>query len=519
MNRRDPLIVSRSDTRRNPRMSVRLSAALTLLTALLVSACSGPAVVTADDKPITGTTVLTEVNRDWPMYGGTPSRNMVNTRAKNIPTTWGTKSGGANVKWVTPVSDKGYVPPAVAGGQIYVATSNHKPRDPKVKGEKAVLMCFKEATGEFLWQIATDMPPTAHNGATGKDDGLFSTPVVEGDRLYYVTPAAEVICADTKDGKVVWRLDMMKELKVSPFFVTFCSPLIAGDLVFAVTGNGRNGDELEKPAPEPKAPSFVAVNKKTGKLAWSDNSPGEKIMEGQWASPVYAEVKGQGQVIFPGGDGWLYAFEPATGKPVWKFDCNPKGAEFKPGGKGKANYLMAPTVAGDKLYTSVGQQPDNDPGYGQLWCVDITKTGDVSAELAKGKANPNSGVVWQYSGDAPKGADRDWIVGRSISGWAVHDGLAYVSDMEGFLYCFDALTGKEIWEHDTKAAIWASPLWVDGKVYLADASGYVHVFAHGKEKKLLAKVEMDEAIKASPVVANGVLYLMTEKRLYAIAGK
>ncbi len=454
---------------------------------------------------------------DWPMYGGTPARNMVNADAKGVPTEWGSKAGGKNVKWVADLGDRGYLPPAVAGGKVYVATNNHKPRDPNAKGDKAVLMCFNEADGKFLWQIVHDMPPE-EVVTQAKPEGLLSTPTVEGDRLYYVTPAAEVVCAST-DGKVVWRLDLMKEYKVYPHYVAFCSPLVVGDLVYVVTGNGRPGGESDKPLPEPKAPSFVAVNKKTGKVAWQDSSPGEKIMEGQWASPAYAEVNGKGQVIFPGGDGWLYAFEPADGKLIWKFDCNPKGSEFRIDSRGTRNYLLAPVVHENRVYTVVGQQPDNGAGVGHLWCVDITRTGDVSEELAKGTPNPNSGLVWHYGGAAAKGAARDYTFGRSISACAVHDGLVYAAEYDGFLHCLDAKTGKQYWEEDLKGNVWASPLWADGKVYMPDDAGIVHVFEHGKEKKVVGTVDMEAGVKAAPVVANGVLYVVTDKRLFAIAAK
>jgi outer membrane protein assembly factor BamB len=494
-------------------MHSRLPLVLIVFAPLLIVACHPePSAVTAEEKPA-------KAGGDWPMFGGTPARNMVNTAAKGLPTEWGAKAGGPNVKWVAEVGKDGgrYVPPAVAGGQVYVATNNSKPRDPNVKGDKAVLMCFRESDGQFLWQIAHDLgePLIA---ATGRSEGLMSTPAVEGNRLYYVTPAAVVVYADTK-GNVVWTLDMMKELKVSPCAAAFCSPLVAGDLVFVVTGNGKEYSALDKPVPEPKAPSFVAVRKKDGSVAWSDNSPGENIMDGTWTSPAYAEVNGKGQVIFPGGDGWLYAFEPKEGKLIWKFDCNPKGSVFKTDSKGTRNYLMAPAVHGNRLYTAVGQQPDHGPGVGHLWCVDITKTGDLSEELEKGKPNPNSGVVWHYGGAAPKGADRDYLFGRSISTPAIHDGLVYAAELDGFLHCLDTGTGKELWQEDLKGAVWASPLCADGKVYVPDDGGNVHVFAQGKEKKLLNKIDMEDGIKAAPVVANGVLYLLTEKHLFAIAGK
>jgi outer membrane protein assembly factor BamB len=507
-------------------MYSRLLPTLIPLAALFVGACNGPpaepveekssAKAPAEDRP---PPKAAEATRDWPMFGGTPSRNMVNAAAKGVPTDWGTKVGGKNLKWVAEVGSPGghYLPPAVAGGQVYFPTNNGKPRDPRVKGHKAVLMCLRESDGQFLWQIAHDLPDTLVM-AGGKGEGLLSTPVVQGDRLYYVTPGAEVVCADTK-GKVVWTLDMRKELKVSPDAAAFCSPLVAGDLVFVVTGNGKDFGAPAAPVPEPKAPSFVAVNKKDGKVAWSDNSPGENVMEGSWASPVYAEVNGKGQVIFPGGDGWLYAFEPKEGKLVWKFDCNPKGSVFQTGTRGTRSYLLAPVVHEGRLYTAVGQQPDNGPGIGHLWCVDITKTGDLSEELEKGKPNPDKGVVWHYGGDAPKGDPRDYVFGRSISTCAVHDGLVYAAEYDGFLHCLDARTGKHYWDEDVKANIWASPLWVDGKVYLPDDSGNVSIFEHGKEKKLVGKVDMESGVKAVPVVANGVLYIATDKRLFAITGK
>jgi outer membrane protein assembly factor BamB len=498
-------------------MYLRLLPALTLLAAFSAAACDGPVVVTAEEK-LAATGAPVAASGDWPMYGGTPTRNMVNTVAKGIPTEWEPKKGGKNIKWVAEIAAQGgrYVPPAVAGGQVYIATNNSKGRKGEEKSPKAVLMCFREADGEFLWQIAHDLPDALLT-AGGREEGLMSTPALDGDRLYFVTPGAAVVCADTK-GKVVWTRDLVKDLKVAPCASAFGSPLVVGDLVYAVTGNGKEYGALDKPVPEPKAPSFVAINKKTGEVAWSDNSPGGNIMEGTWTSPLYAEVNGQGQVIFPGGDGWLYAFEPKTGKAVWKFDCNPKGTEFRTDSRGTRNYLMSPAAHGNRLYTAVGQQPDNGQGIGHLWCVDITKTGDLSEELEKGKPNPNSGLVWQY-GREMKADARDYTFGRSISGFAVHDGLLYTAELDGFVHCLDANTGKEYWQEDLKANVWASPLWVDGKIYMADDTGNVSIFEHGKEKKLVNKVDMESGIKATPVVANGVLYLVTDKRLFAIAGK
>src|SRR5262249_19283652 len=147
------------------------------------------------------------------------------------------------------------------------------------------------------------------------EEGICSTSIVEGKRIYYVSNRCEVVCADTEgfldgtndgvqdekykgptDADIIWHLDMIKTLSAFPHNLATCSPLIVGDTIFVVTSNGVDEDHINIPNPE--AASFLALNKKTGEVLWKDNSPGEKIMHGQWSNPVYAEVNGTPQVIF-----------------------------------------------------------------------------------------------------------------------------------------------------------------------------------------------------------------------------
>lgn len=457
------------------------------------------------------------------MFGGTPSRNLVNTVEKNMPIEWEVKKGKQkNVKWLATLGKTTYGGPLVAGGKVYVGTNNDNPRDPKVKGDKGIVMCFDAATGKFLWQAVHDKLPNPDENDWPKQ-GIASTPAVEGDRLYYVSNRCELVCASTHDGKPLWRLNMIKELGVWPHQLAVCSPLIAGDLVFVVTGNGITLHPKPR-VPAPKAPSFIAVNKNTGKLVWKDSSPGENIMEGQWSNPAYGEVEGKPQVIFPGGDGWLYSFEPKTGKLIWKFDCNPKSStEFKVGGGGNRNYPVAtPVFYQNKVYVSVGRPPDDGADEGHLWCIDATKTGDISAEVkidGKIQANKNSGVVWHFGGPAPEGSPRSYVFGRTLCACAIHDGLLYIAELDGFVYCLDANTGQKHWEYDFKSSIWGSLYWVDGKLYVGDLNSNVHIFAHGKDMKLLSTIEVNRPVRCPLAAADGVLYLMTDSELIAIASK
>jgi outer membrane protein assembly factor BamB len=510
---------------------------------LLAAACARPQASEAEkvsapegNKAPEKAPAAPTAGRSWPMFGGTVYRNMANTVEKGLPPTFAVEKGKEkNVKWAVPLGGTAYGGPVVAGGKIFVGTNNNHPIDPKVKGDKGILLCLRESDGTLLWMAVHDKLPNPETNDAAQQ-GLLSTPVVEGDRLYYVSNRCELVCADvegdpaTKRAKFVWKLDMIGELGVFPNQASNCSPLVVGDLVFAVTSNGIQIPDFNLPAP--KAPSFIAVDKKTGKVVWKDDSPGDKIMDGQWSNPVAAEVNGQWQVIFPGGDGWLYAFEAKTGKKLWKFDCNPKGTTFKPGGRGNKSYIVAtPVVHDNKLYIAVGDQPDDGPGVGHLWCIDITKK-PAKEDLDLSPVNNNfdpaadvnkdSGLVWHYGGPVvpkPKDNGRDVVFGRTLSTVAVHDGLVYASELTGFLHCLDARTGKKYWEFDLSDNTWSSPFYVDGRVYMGTDSGNLFVFPHGKELKKPEKIDVEQPLKVPPVAVNGVLYVNNGAMLYAIAAK
>jgi outer membrane protein assembly factor BamB len=253
-------------------------------------------------------------------------------------------------------------------------------------------------------------------------------------------------------------------------------------------------------------------------------------MHGQWSNPVYAVANGKPQVIYPGGDGWLRGFDPATGKLLWKVDCNPKNSVYKLGGKGtRSDFLATPVVYDNKVYVGVGQDPEHDEGVGHFWCIDITKE-PVRSDRDLSPLNDNfdphapvnkdSALVWHFGGPGdPKKIGRNYYFGRTMSTCAIHDGLVYIAELAGYLHCLDAETGQKYWEHNMNAATWSSPYWVDGKIYMGNDDGKVLIFQHGKEKKLLGEVEMEGKVRATPVAANGVLYVMTENKLFALAKK
>jgi outer membrane protein assembly factor BamB len=447
-------------------------------------------------------------SQDWPMWGGTPQRNM-SSPAKNLASTWDIQTD-KNIKWKASIGTTSYGNPVISGGKVFLGTNNDNPKNPEITGDKGVLMCFRESDGKFLWQAVSDK---LQSGYDWPDQGVCSSPAVDGTRLYYVSNRAELICLDTEgfmDGKnngpfedeafrgstdadIIWKLDMMKELGVSQHNMANSSPVVWGDLVFVETSNGQ--DENHEKVTSPEAPSFIAVNKNTGKVAWQDNSPGDRILHGQWSSPALGEVGGVIQAFFPGGDGWLYSFDARTGQKLWSFDLNPKNAVYPK----TRNYVIAtPVFYSGRVFLAVGQDPENGEGIGHMYCIDPTKRGDVTG----------SGLIWQYDG-----------IRRSISTAAIADDLVYISDFSGFLHCLDIHSGKPYWTYDALAAVWGSPLVADGKVYLGDEDGDVAVLQAGKELKIISEIPMDSAVYSTPVAANGVLYIMSRHELFAISNQ
>jgi outer membrane protein assembly factor BamB len=447
----------------------------------------------------------------WPMWGGTPDRNQV-SNMKNVPAEWDVKTK-KNIKWVAELGSQSYGNPVVAGGMVFVGTNNELLRDPKQAGDRGVLMAFRESDGQFLWQH-THPKLEAGRANDWPFQGVASSPLVEGEHLYYVSNRGVVHALDIQgfrdnnendgpfkdekltgqnDADIIWTFDMIEEVGSYPHNLSNSSPVIAGDLIFLSTSNGQ--DESHVHIPSPRAPSVIALNKNTGTLVWEDNSVEDRILHGQWSTPSVGTIGGVLQVVSAQGDGWVRGYEAQTGKKLWEFDTNPKGSVWP---RTRNELIATPVIYQDVVYIANGQDPEHGEGVGHMYAIDGTKRGDIT----------KSGQIWHFD-----------KIRRSISTAAIADGLLYVSDFSGYLHCLDVKTGQEYWNHDLLAAVWASPFLIDGKVYLGDEDGDMVVLAHSKEKKVLAEMNMGSAVYGTIVPANGVLFINNRSQLFAIASK
>ncbi len=497
--------------------------------------------------------------KDWPQWGGSPERN--NTPVdQSVPTEWDVNDG-TNIAWSAALGSETYGNPVVANGKVYVGTNNgagYLTRYPS-NVDLGVLLCFDEKDGKFLWQHSSEKLPTGrvHDWP---NQGICCAPLVDGNRLWYVTSRGEVCCLDTEgfrdkenngpfkqeafeseeEADIIWKLDMMKQLGVSQHNMCACSVTCVGDKLFVNTSNGV--DESHVTIPKERAPSFICLNRDTGEVLWTDNSPGPNILHGQWSSPSYGVFNGQAQVLFGGGDGWLYSFDPegenGKGKLLWKFDCNPKDSIYLLNRATRNHLIGTPVVYDGLVYIAVGEDPEHGEGGGHLWCIDPNKRGDVSptivynsnepnkpvahrriqALIAKNgdfeRDNPNSAAVWHYVGNDPKTFEQ--TMHRTCGTVAIKNDLLFLADFSGIIHCVDIKTGKALWTQDMLAASWASALIVGDKVYYSDEDGDILVFELSNEFKQVSEVNVGSAVYTTPIAANDTLYIANRNRLYAI---
>ncbi|MHC4169386.1 MAG: outer membrane protein assembly factor BamB family protein [Planctomycetota bacterium] len=449
--------------------------------------------------------------------------------------------------WEIQLGTHQYTIPRIDGERMFIGINDRGLKHPALyRTGGGIMMCLERASGRMIWQLVI---PRYMEGAKAPfhfnhwQCGVCSRPALDGKRLYIVGPRGDVLCLDRNgqtdgndgpfvdeieymgvrrnpdyrlsqtDGDIIWQFDMIKEVSTVPHDVCGSTPLLHGDHLYVSTSNGQ--DDKHKYVVNPLAPTLIVLDKNTGRLLAADGELiGRRMFHGNWSSPVAARIKGREMILFGGGDGILYAFEPLgsmgggdgtpTLKKLWQHDCNPpdyrrrNGQDVPYGGWkrkspiGPSEINATPIVRGNRIYVSIGQSPIHGPGRGMLSCVDGA-TGQK---------------IWE---------SRE--VGRTLSDVAIDDDLLYISDFSGRLHCFDADTGELYWQHELGAGVWcASPVVVNGKVYISTERSRFWVFRAGREKQVLAESRV-RSIAITPAIQGGVFYLPTQNRLFALKMK
>ena len=518
-------------------------------------------VITSCAAVVLGVCSACVIAEDWPTWGNGQTRNMCSD-ATGFPVTF--KAGSSrrdgkgvdmstteNVKWAVELGSHTYGNPTISGGKVIVGTNDAALSGSRLKRTRGgMVLCLDEKTGKRLWQLVVPKFVTK-NKAFNFDHlnlGICTAATIEGNRAYMVTSRGEAICLDMNaladgndgpfkdegqfmagigkkpvkldpkiDADIIWHYDMVKELPVWPQDASSSVVLIHGDLVYMGTANAVDKSHVKVPFPD--APSLIVLDKKTGRLvARDDEKIGRRMLHGQWSSPMLCTVGGKDLIVYGGGDALCYAFEPvkpradgkvAILKKVWACDVVPPDYRVKDGkkvpyqkkhykfdakywGVGPAEIIATPVFYKGRIYVDIGQDPWHGRGDGALTCIDA----------ASGK------VAWQTKD-----------VNRSLATVSIVDDLLYVADYSGRVFCFDAMTGKQYWKYETTEPMWSSTFVVDGRVYIGTDERHLWVFKAGKKLEVVGKTRLRAKMATTPVVANGVMFVASDRYLYALENK
>jgi len=479
------------------------------------------------------------VAEDRPQWGERFTRNMVSAE-RGLPVSFDPKTG-ENIRWTARLGSDTHSTPVIADGRVYLGTNNRVPRDPRHEGDRGVLLCLDERTGELNWQLVAPKITTSKFW-DWPFMGICSPATVVDGLVYIVTNRGEVACLDPKgmadgnqgpyldearhqtptgqeavavgptDADILWLFDMVGTLKVRQHDSAYASILAHGPFLYVNTSNGVGDTHREIESPD--APSLIVLERATGRLvAVDDEHIGPRIFHCTWSAPSVFREGDRETIVFGGGDGVVYGFEPVGSVPsagevrklrkLWQYDGDPNGPKSQVHRfttnrrESPSNIKGLPVIHGGRVHVAMG---------GDLWWGKNEAWLKVFEPPAAAGGTPRE--IWSYP-----------LVQHVMSSPVVHDGMVFIADTGKRLHCVDAATGAGIWTHDVKGESWATPLVADGKVYFATRRGEFLTFTASREKRLLAEVSLGAGVSATPVAANGTLYVATMTHLYAVSAR
>ena len=412
---------------------------------------------------------------EWPQWRGPSGLGHASPNAQ-VPVRWDNEK---NVRWKTPTDGRGWSSPIVVGKQIWLTTAIEIPAkeedvERRLKsntgGQPLTLLdqvelralCIDRDSGQLLHELplmTVREPQWVHK----LNSYASPTPVYAAGKLYCHFGTFGTACIDTGSATVDW---VHQELQVMHENGPGGSPILVDDLVvFHLDGSDRQ--------------FIAALHQGTGKVAWTTARSGEMHSNPQqkksYGTPLLVDINGQPQIVSPASD-WVYAYDPKTGRELWK-------------------------VAYGQLGFSVVPRPII--GHGMLFIVTGFGKGQIIALRYEGLPTPE--IVWQFNRGTP----------TMPSPILVGEELYFVSD-NGVFTCLDALTGREIYR-ERLSGNFSSSLWLaGGNIYVSNREGITYVIRAGKEFELVAENSVPEGIYATPAVVNNAIYLRTENHLYRL---
>jgi outer membrane protein assembly factor BamB len=413
---------------------------------------------------------------NWPQWRG-PHFNG-SSDEKNLPAHW---SKTSNIAWNVDLPGPGASTPIIWEDRVFISST-----DLSTKSLQAI--CLDRKTGKVLWQHQIGMVMQRDNRSTFASP----SPATDGKFVVFFYGNGDLVAFDLA-GTKLWSRNIQKDYGEFAFLWTFSSTpvLYAGKLYLqvlqrdvAVSGRGRSD--------APNVPYLLAMDPATGKTLWREVRPSHAVAESREAftTPIPYEFNGRKQLLVAGGDE-LTGHDLETGKEVWRWGT------WNPSRIGHWRLVPSP-VAGNGIVLACA--PKGDP----IYAIKADRSGTLD----------ESAIAWKSDAERTLSAD--------VPTPAFYKGdFIVLGDVRKTLLRVDPLTGKAKWslELPGRKKLESSPTVADGKIYFMDFGGDV-VVADAEKGAIINTIPMgepgDNEIRSSIAVAQGQLYIRTNKKLFCV---